>query len=303
MSGRDFEKTLERLNSHYDDMPTKSSSTKIMANIKKNKKRKWNWARSYQKWQVAALIIVMIGIGYVLGVSQLMNQQDAAMQSEAAADQSETMENSSFLTKQAEVFDEEGEAVQESGENDTVLFREDEIDESFPIIITDEEGQEVEKQVKVLEDEHFSFSTYYDANFHVEELVNEEGRAIQIYADYGQGKIEPALFEMFQFESAMSYDDQVEAYRMMMNESGYTELESNDYLQEIGIPAQAVEEFMFQKDDVNVHVVPVEHGEKYFFFRTSTVTNKNSEMIEYMGGFYRELSVILNQDYFKWINN
>ncbi|MFC0470086.1 hypothetical protein ACFFHM_06010 [Halalkalibacter kiskunsagensis] len=307
MNERDFEKTLERLNSHYEDMPTQSSTTKIMANIKKSKKRKWNWARSYQKWQVAALIIVMVGIGYVLGASQFMNQPEIAMEETAigdtTADSAGTMESASFSTKQAEPFGEEEEAAAESGEEINILRSEDVIDDSFPITITDEEGNEVEKQVKVLEDKQFSFSTYYDANFHVEEVVSGDGRSIQIYADYGEGLVELALFEIFQFESAMSYDDQVEAYRMMMTESGYIELESNDYLLGIGIPGQAVQEFLFQKDDVNIHVAPVQHGEEYLFFKTSTVTNKNSEMIEYMEGFNRELTVILNRDYFKWIYN
>ncbi|WP_332694944.1 hypothetical protein [Halalkalibacter lacteus] len=299
---KDFEKSLERLNNQYDEMPTQSSSIKIMANIKKQKKRNWTWSKSYQRLQVAVLIALMIGIGYVLGVSQLMNQPDTAME-ETASDQVGTMEGASFQAKQAESFDEEAGAVHESGEYDMGIFAAEEIDDSFLITITDEEGQEVEKQVKVFEDEQFSFSTYYDANFHVEEGVSGEGRSIQIYADYGEGPIEPLLFEMFQFESAMSYDNQVEAYRMMMNESGYTELESNDYLIEIGIPGQVVEEFLFQKDDVNVHVVPVERGEEYFFFKTSTVTNNNSEKIEYMEGYVRELNVILNQDHFMWIYN
>jgi hypothetical protein len=292
MSRNNFDETMERLNKYYEKMPTQSSSADIMANIKKKKKRNWSWARSYQRWQVAALVVLMLGIGYVLGASQLSGSNESASPIDSAADQA-PMESMSIMMAEEEAEDQE--AV---GENRTLeSFTSEE--ETKWIQLVDEEGMDDEKLVRRLEIEGLSFTTYYDHEFELEHVTNEQGQSIKVFANYGQGRVEPVLFEVHKFADSNSYDQAVEAYKTMMIESGYIEVETNNYFETIGVPGQGVEEFMFEKDGVYAHVVPVEHVDGYYFLRTSSFSIGNTEMIEFSEGFGRELKVILDE--FSWV--
>ncbi|KHF40045.1 hypothetical protein [Halalkalibacter okhensis] len=287
MNKNNFDETMERLNKYYDKMPTQSSSANIMATIKKKKKRNWIWARSYQRWQVAALVVFMLGIGYVLGASQFSGNESAT-QLNTQADQA-PMESMSIME------DHEGEEAVE--ENRMFEFTSEE--ETKSIQILDEEGMEDEKLVRRLEVEGLSFTTYYDNDFELEEITSEEGRAVQIFANYGQGRVEPVLFEVYKFADSNSYDQVVEAYKARMSDSGFSEVATTHYFENIGVPGQVVEEFMFEKDGVNAHVVPIEHVDGYYFLRVSSFSVDNTEMIEFSEGFGREVNIILNE--FNWI--
>ncbi|MDT8861648.1 hypothetical protein N0O92_15625 [Alkalihalobacillus sp. MEB130] len=291
MSRNNFEESMERLNKYYNEMPTKSSSANIMANIKKKKKRNWSWARSYKRWQVAALVVFTLGIGYVLGASQLSGENESAMPLESTADA--PMESMS-ITMADEEHDQE-EAMEES----RILESFGNEDELKTISIVDEEGMEDEKVVNKLEVEGFSFTTFYDANFEMEQVSNEQGHSVQIYANYGDGRVEPVLFEVYKFTESLNYDQQVASYKAMMSDAGYTEVETSNYMTSFDVPGQVVEEFMFHQDGVYVHVIPVEHTDGYYFMRASSYSIENVEMIEFNEGFGREVRIIFEQ--FNWI--
>ncbi|WP_227939434.1 hypothetical protein [Alkalihalobacillus deserti] len=291
-----FDKTMERLNQYYDQMPTQSSAANIMGNIKKKKKR--NWARYYQRWQVAALIVLMIGIGYVLGVSQLASQKESAHQTELSADRGLPEESMSIAaieeTEESEVFNADDAEVREIPKELT------DDQDSMPLEITNEEGMPEVIQVKPFEDEIFGFTTRYDERLVIEEVDNNEGRAIQWFANYGNGKIEPIVFEIFQINNEGSHTEQLDLYRKMMSEHGYTEVESDNYLMSIGLPAEGIVEMKFEKDGLNAHVVQVEQGENIYFFKTSSFANDNP-FIEYSEGFGRHVKVIFDE--FSWTYN
>ena len=291
-----FDKTMERLNQYYDQMPTQSSSANIMANIKKKKKR--NWARYYQRWQVAALIVLMIGIGYVLGVSQLSSQRESAHQTELSADQGLPEESMSMAgveeTEESEIFNAAEAELREIPKDIT-----DDRD-SMPLEITNEEGMTEIIQVKAYEDEHFGFTTRYDERLVIEEVASGEGRAIQWFFHNDLGRVEPVVLEMFQLNNPGDQKEQIEAYKSMMSELGYREDSSVNFMKGLDVPAQGIEELLFEKDGVYAHVIPAEHGENVYFFKTSLFA-PDSEFIEFSEGFGRNVNVIYNE--FSWIDN
>ncbi|MFC0562403.1 hypothetical protein [Halalkalibacter alkalisediminis] len=292
-----FDKTMERLNQYYDQMPTQSSSANIMANIKKKKKR--NWARHYQRWQVAALIVLMIGIGYVLGVSQLSGQRDTAHQTELTADKGLPEESMSIAAveeaeDQVEVFN------AEQAETRQIPAELTDDEDSIPLEITNEEGMQEVIQVKPFQDDIFGFTTRYDERLVVEEVAYDEGRAIQWFFHNDNGRVEPVVLEIFQLNNPGDQKEQIEAYKSMMSEMGYREASSENYMKGINIPAQGIEELLFEKDGIYAHVIPAEHGENVYFFKTSLFA-PDSDFIEFSGGFGRNVNVIYNE--FSWIYN
>ncbi|GAE28459.1 hypothetical protein JCM9140_4696 [Halalkalibacter wakoensis JCM 9140] len=292
MSKNNFEETMNRLNQYYDKIPQQSNSADIMASIKKKKKRNWNWARSYQKWQVAALVLFMLGIGYVLGASQLTSNNESAMPSESSADEG-PMESMSV------VMEEEPDESEEETNEMTFMESSTDDEETKTITIVDEEGLEDEKTVTKLVNDELSFTTFYDAEFEVEHINHEQSTVVQIFANYGQGKIEPVLFEVVKFNEEMSYEEAVSSYQADMVDAGYAETVANGYLESLGVPGQGVEEFAFYKDGVYAHVVPVEHQDGYYFLRTNSFSPERTDLIEYSEGFVRELRVIFNE--FTWL--
>lgn len=287
-----FDKTMERLNQYYDQMPTQSSSANIMASIKKKKKKR-NWSRYYQHWQVAALVALMIGIGYVLGVSQLSGQRDSAHQAEMSADQGGPEESMSMMAEETEVS---------RTDTDTRHFPEELTDgqDSIPLEITNEEGMTEVIQVKSMQDEIFGFTTRYDERLVVDEITYDEGRAIQWFFHNDEGRVDPVVLEIFQFDHTSSYEQQLEQYMSMMNEQGYIEVTSTAYMGNLGIPGQGTVELQFEKDGVYEHVVPIEQGANYYFFKTSTFA-ADSKFIEFSEGFGRNISVIFDE--FSWLYN
>ncbi|GAE34335.1 hypothetical protein [Halalkalibacter akibai] len=295
MTHKNFDETLNRLNQYYDEMPTQSSSSNIMANIKRKKKR--DWSRYYQRWQVAALIVLMVGIGYVLGASQLTGQQDSASDSEIAADQSEPqMELGIAAVEEVEEEAYSEEAV--TREIPNALMTDDET--SMPLEIINEEGLADVIQVYTFEDEEFGLTTKYDVQLEVHYDVDDDGRAIQWFANYSEGPVEPVVLEIFRFENAGDQRELIEAYRTRMLNLGYQEDFTEEYMKGQEVPGQGIEELLFERDGVYAHVVPVEHGENLFFFKTSLFA-PNSEYIEYSEGFGRNVKVIYEQ--FSWMYN
>jgi hypothetical protein len=298
MNNRNFDEAMERLNRCYDEMPARSSSANIMANIKKKKKR--NWISYYQHWQAAALIVLMIGIGYVLGVSQLSGQKESAQHSELSSADQGTPETEMGIA----AIEEAGEAEVFTAEDNEVATREiPEVlkDNENTLEITNEEGFQEVIQVNMFTDDEFGFTTKHDERLEVHFDTNDYGRAVQWFANYdGETPVEPVVLEIFKFENPESYGEQVKAYRIMMRNFGYQESFSKEYMKGVEIPAQSIEELLFEREGVYAHVVPAQHGEDIYFFKTSLFA-PGSEYIEYSEGFGRDVKVIY--DNFSWLYN
>ncbi|ARK30638.1 hypothetical protein [Halalkalibacter krulwichiae] len=296
MNNRNFDDAMNKLNRAYEQIPTQTSSATIMANIKKKKKKR-KWARFDQRWQVAALIVLMIGIGYVLGLSQL-SQRDSALQLESSPEQGIENNQTEMATVNEEEVEIAAEDMDEPLNESLKVFTEE---ESTRLDITNEEGFEETIQVKQIEDQQFGFSTRYDERLQIEEMTTNYGRALQWYFHNDNGKIAPIVFEIFEIQRETTYTNKINAYKEMMEEQGYVEVTSSNYLTNLNmIKGQIIEEFQFAKDGINEHVVSIEQGERYFFFKTSSFA-PGSEYIEFSEGFGRNLQIIFEQ--FNWLYN
>ncbi|WP_017728080.1 hypothetical protein [Halalkalibacterium ligniniphilum] len=314
MSDNQFDKLMEQLKNDYDKMPTQSSPTKIMAGIKKQKKR--NWFIFFRQWQVAAMIILTIGIGSVLVMNQIGSQNETSLE----ANDRSTVNESTAIDEAAELFStemEQGDLAELQGnqkedvgeETPDGAVAEDTSEEAMvgasAIEPPDEEaaqflleGTEGELNVSPLQDDKLSFYTYYDSRFDVERVTDEEMTGYEIYMNFSNGPIEPSVFEIALVSNNQAVNEEIEAIRQHYVNGGYAEISANSYMIE-RIPAQVITEFAFQKDGYDTHVAAVEFGEELYFFTTHKVSKDNVDQIELNEAYENHFRYIASQ--FRWL--
>ncbi|WP_216831648.1 hypothetical protein [Alkalihalobacterium elongatum] len=173
MSDQEFERSLQKLKKVYDQKSNQSSPEELMNYIKSKEKRKLPFLKRVRGLGIAASLVVAIGIGSILLLSQ--------MPENSASDElvSEDQRGSELITF------EEG-AVPPS------INRDSQIVDTLLI-----EGQEEEIHLKLWADEQLRFSTYIDERFNVEGVSDEKGYKASVYANYTGDQIEPPFFTVY----------------------------------------------------------------------------------------------------------
>ncbi|WP_100407179.1 hypothetical protein [Bacillus solitudinis] len=218
-----IDEIMGRLKKQYDDFPTTSSADNIMSKIKKEEKPK-RMVFFRRHWQAVAMIIAAIGIGSVLTLNQLgqqgANDTSTSLSMEAGEADRKTMmvepnEEQDQLSDDTATVREESEADNHSAtvnkESETVKEFYNPSDSEISVseaeqaetktVLFSQEGIEEEITVKRVSDEYLGFSTYIDDRFETEVVEKGEAYVFQIFANFGQGKIDHPLLSITFTES------------------------------------------------------------------------------------------------------
>ncbi|WP_088102246.1 hypothetical protein [Halalkalibacter urbisdiaboli] len=274
-----LDEIMGKLKKQYDEMPTVSSSERIMSQIKKEVKPKRRIF--FRHWQAVAMIVAAIGIGSVLTLNQLdlegahsnSETSDTSSIGEATAlEVTETEEEEQFLNRRTEE------------ENDTALKHDVETDESseneaaiFATGITEhkefalnKEGQDETITAKRVSVEQLGFVTYVDEKFEVDPVASREGYALQIFANFGGGRIEPPILTVTEYTDAFS--SVAEVLTFIREENKNYDI-TEDKLFTIHRPELISEELMVL-DTANArtkYVAVIEREGRYFILETTLV--------------------------------
>ncbi|MBP3950395.1 hypothetical protein [Bacillus suaedae] len=305
-----FEQKMEQLNIQYEQIPTHSSSSSIMNHIKKQeRKRKWLKPVVPKQLQVAALIILTIGIGYILGISGSMNELS---QNSASEEQATTETGDSNLYQSgseemhsnriAEEDDEstsimEGAPTEEGDESASIMEAvptEEAIEASSKTIITrNSEGESVEKEVTSLETK-FNFRTYYDSSFTSEHYANDEMESYKIFPIFNEQQMAEVVFEITKLNIADA-NQQIDRYQEILREEGFTIIDQSvekGYF--FGTESEVITEFMAEKGEINTHISQIARGEDIYFIRTDRLADSETiERLDYEFNF-----IIENNEWF-----
>ncbi|MEC2070779.1 hypothetical protein [Alkalihalophilus marmarensis] len=238
MNDQQFDNQMKKLKKQYDQIPQKTSSDQIMSQIKKeNQPRR---ATFFSRWQVAALMFLAAGIGAILLSGGFFTDQSNQIAiSDEEINEEATLYNgddkANLLTEEEaaeEALTEEGEVTTyeepADGESETAAPR-----SSFERIDIGEtreepvmrEGQEDIIVVKEFTDTELGFFSVVDEQFEVEINPDAE-KGIQIVANYGNGRIEPAFLLITPVDVG-SVDEILEEWDQEMSNNGFA-LEDNE---------------------------------------------------------------------------
>lgn len=265
MSDRNVKQMMDKLKDHYDEMPTKSSSSQIMSQIKKEK-RPW-WGSFFHKWQAAALIVLALGIGSVLTIGQLSNMGSSS--SEEMSQESAANEDSVAALPTQEEVDEERNTFAlsedpESGEA-KIATRDSETETTVDIITI--EGMEEAIAVKDVLDEELGFSTKIDERYETATAASGEDHSFQVFANHTGEKEKVPFFFVTEHFSA---NDSVEELELLLkeqyeaSESGYTERPSENWFVQQETDLNFVSELSFEAPGSFIRVGIVEHDGMYY---------------------------------------
>ncbi|ADC51097.1 hypothetical protein BpOF4_15240 [Alkalihalophilus pseudofirmus OF4] len=233
MNDQQFENQMKKLKKQYDQIPQKTSSDHIMSQIKKgNQPRR---ATFFPRWQVAALMFLAAGIGAILLSGGFFTDQgnQIAISDEEINEESNGDGEANFLIEE-EAAEEGGTDKDEvttyeepAGENVTAprsSFERIDIGETREETVM-REGQEDTIVVKEFTDTELGFSSVVDEQFDVE-INSDEEKGIQIVANYGNGRIEPAFLSITPVDVG-SVDEISEEWDLEMSHNGFA-LEDNE---------------------------------------------------------------------------
>ncbi|GAE30611.1 hypothetical protein [Halalkalibacter hemicellulosilyticus] len=285
-----LEKKLHQLKEQYDELPTHSNPRSIMDYIKKEEKK----ARRFyipKQIQVAALVIVMLGIGYVLGMNQFAGDEELAttdmagtFSGESNAEMSD-LDNEIFMSMGEEDYAESESYLEDH--NETRMGNESSVKTFYP------EGIEEEKDFFLMDDDYFT--AYYDVNYHYHQLNSLDMTRHQVYTDFIGDNEEPILFELTYFRQPYELDHLIDNYQNMLRQEGFSQFEDDEsfFSNETSLSNQAaiVSEFKSVSEDIRTSVAIIEHNERYLFIRTSQF----EEYAEVNEGLGYEIKFMIDQ--------
>lgn len=290
-----FEQKMEQLNIQYEQIPTHSSSASIMNHIKKQeRKRKWLKPVLPKQLQVAALIILTIGIGYILGISGSMNE----LSQNSASEEQITSEAGDSKLDQADSVEMHSNQFSEDGGESTSIMEAVPTEKageasSKTIITQDSEGVEVEKEVSILET-NFNFRTYYDSSFTQEHYVKDEMEGYKIFPVFNGQQMAEVVFEITKLNIADA-NQQIERYQQILTEEGFSIIDQSvekGYF--FGTDSEVITEFMAEKGEINTHISQIARGEDIYFIRTDRLADSETyERLDYEFNF-----IIGNNEWF-----
>ncbi len=270
MNDRNMKNMLDKLKEQYEEMPTKSSAANIMSQIKKEK-RPW-WGSFFHKWQAVAMIVLALGIGGVLTMSQLSNfgsmsndeaSQESLNQTEEFAgtmDQEETSEGEmdTFETPEEPDPASEAQRIEQEGESNN---------EEEVIHI---EGMPETIMVKGILDEELGFSTKINEQYETETIQEVESHTLQVYANYTGERVEPFFFSVTEFYNANDSVDELESLvreqyeALSLDGVNYTESPSENGLAEKETELNVVSELIFETPGSAYQIGIVEYNDTYY---------------------------------------
>ncbi|BAB05335.1 hypothetical protein [Halalkalibacterium halodurans] len=303
MSENQLDRAMERLKRQYDEMPTRSSSAKIAANIKKKRQ----WPARFQRWQMAALLVLTVGIGSVLGLNLFGNpSQPEEFSLHADSEQERAIEKGSLEQDEHQTNMDQGAeagaleadeepvetpAMEEEGEEtspandaeqpDIGMAEADEADVETRIVYGELEGMSEEFVYKKEVIDEFGLDFWYDERF-VLERFNENGIVgRQVYVKFSGGDPiwDVPVFELFAFTNDATF----EAYVDVLETEGYTKSGTDDLItSQTRLQAIDDEYDVFRNDDVEVHLARFEHHQGGEF---AIRLNRPTEYVEWSEGY------------------
>ncbi|WP_062047035.1 hypothetical protein [Bacillus sp. JCM 19034] len=259
-------KKLNQLKKQYDDMPTQTSVERIMTRIKVEEKgnRRYFFPKNLR---IVALLMIMVGIGYILGMNQLAKDEELTAFEEMAEEM--YIHESSDAAKSGSEESEE----MALGDEDNIMF-EIAINNAKEEVINvlDEEGMETEKTVKRLD--AGIFSTLYDSNFHYVKKQSLDITRHQVYSHLTGENEEPIVFELSYFHNgayADSLGDYIENYERILENEGFSQFEETNNLTEkdLNLNADMIYEFKAKDEPFQTFVAVLKFNGEYYFLRTS----------------------------------
>lgn len=264
MNDQQMKDMLDKLKEHYDDMPTKSSSTQIMSHIKKEKRPRWG--SFFHKWQAVAMIVLALGIGSVLTIGQLGEFGSSSHLNDESI--TETEESTSFPAEEAEeaevrTFDEPAEELT-TEERAAVEDRTQEQETTTEVIMI--EGMEETITVKDVFDDTLGFSTKVDERYEIETVSTAESYSLQVFASYTGERVTPFFFSVTAYQQVESLNELESFIREEYTEAGYTERSSEGWLTQQETELSFVKVLSFEAPNSQSQIGIVEHNDTYYTF-------------------------------------
>ncbi|MCK0473112.1 hypothetical protein [Halalkalibacter sp. APA_J-10(15)] len=261
-----LEKKLHQLKEQYDEIPTHSNTRSIMDHIKKEERKS---RRFYvpKQIQVASLVVLMIGIGYILGMNQFAGDEELATteMAETFSSESDTAMSGSDGEIHMSMAEEGYDEAESYSENNNEARMENEVEvTTFHL-----EGIE-EKRAFPMNDAYFS--TSYDVNFHYNQRSSLDMTRHQVYTDFIGDNEEPVVFELSYFHQLHEVEHLIDDYQNILRQEGFLQFEEGSYFSNhtsLGDQAAIVSEFTSVSKDIHTSVAIIEHNERYLFIRTS----------------------------------
>ncbi|TWI54606.1 hypothetical protein [Halalkalibacter nanhaiisediminis] len=253
MNDQQMKDMLDKLKEHYDDMPTKSSSTEIMSHIKKEKRPRWG--SFFHKWQAVAMIVLALGIGSVLTIGQLGEFGSSFHLNDESITETEEAEVRTFDEPAEESTTEESAAVED---------RTQEQETTTEVIMI--EGMEETITVKDVFDDTLGFSTKVDERYEIETVSTAESYSLQVFASYTGERVTPFFFSVTAYQQVESLNELESLIGEEYTEAGYTERSSEGWLPQQETELSFVKVLSFEAHGTQSQIGIVEHNDTYYTF-------------------------------------
>lgn len=287
MNDQQLKEMMDKLKGQYDQLPQKSSSSHIMAQIEKEKRPRWG--RFFHRWQAVAMIVIALGLGSVLTLNQLGSfsseapdgssgdEAEIALMPDVESGQSE--EEASIFNESPEMNENTEEDVpavdsreaartdnEEAGEAAGVEHEAEvkESSERFEEIIM-LEGMEEPILLKEVQSPELNFTTRVNEQYVVEQIASEEGQTLQFFTNFTG---EPATTPFFTLTEeqidAASPEELENSLRERYEAAGWTEREEGWLLSSHETELTFAAELSFETEIASLETAIVEHEGAYY---------------------------------------
>ncbi|MCM3713634.1 hypothetical protein [Halalkalibacter oceani] len=286
MNDQQLKEMMDKLKGQYDQLPQKSSSSHIMAQIEKEKRPRWG--RFFHRWQAVAMIVLALGLGSVLTISQLGNfsseapsdssgdEAELAVMPDAESGQSEeevtifndAPEINEFATDEPamdsrEAVPNENEDAAEStdagGETEVI-----ESSERFEEVIM-MEGMEETILLKEVQSPELNFTTRVNEQYVVEQMASEEGQTLQFFTNFAGEPATTPFFTLTEEQIDAASPEELEAsLRERFEAAGWTESEEGWPLSSHETELTFAAELSFETEGATLETAIIEDEGVYY---------------------------------------
>ncbi|MCM3763016.1 hypothetical protein M3212_20015 [Alkalihalobacillus oceani] len=286
MNDQQLKEMMDKLKGQYDQLPQKTSSSHIMAQIEKEKRPRWG--RFFHRWQAVAMIVLALGLGSVLTVNQLGNfsseapsdssgdEPEIALMPDAESGQSEEEFNifneapeiNEFETDEPEMDSREAasndneEAGEAAGaENESEVIESSERFEETIMV----EGMDEQILLKEVQSPELNFTTRVNEQYVVEQFTAEEGQTLQFFTNFSGEPATTPFFTVIEEQIDAASPEELEAsLRERYEAAGWTEREDGSPLSSHETELTFAAELSFEMEGATLETAIIEHGGAYY---------------------------------------